>query len=274
MAILLLDIGNTSTKVGLAHREGLLTTYTLRTDAGQTADSLGLALCSLLQHAEKMHLVSIWERIEACVCSSVVPAMTPLVLEACGRFVGGAFYVVPDDILVPLHNNYNKPTEVGADRLVGAYAARTLVPDCTSLIVVDFGTATTFDCITNDAYLGGLIFPGMQTATAALNANTAKLPRVNLECDEEQPVPGRDTASSIKHGIIFGYVSLVEGLTARLAAQLEGSVSIVATGGFAPNIDKRTNCFHKILPDLVLVGLHKLYYGKKEESLLNKCIVP
>ncbi len=255
--ILLFDIGNTSIKVGLAHDKGIEAAYTLRTDAGQTADSLGITLYSLLSHAGRDPA-----SIEACVCSSVVPSMTPLVREACTRFVGAKFYQVPQDIVIPLENCYSKPQEVGADRLVCALAARRMVPESPSLIVVDFGTATTFDCINEQSYLGGLIFPGVHTAATALTSNAAKLPRVNLEFDDMEPIVGRDTVSSIQHGIVFGFCALVEGITERLSKQLPHEPKIIATGGFAKDIAKRTNCFYKVIPDLMLDGLRQLYYVK------------
>ncbi len=253
--ILLFDIGNTSIKVGLAQEQSIKESYTLRTDAGQTADSLGITLYSLLSHAKYEPT-----DILACVCSSVVPSMTPLVREACTRFIGADFFEVPKHIPVPLKNCYSKPQEVGADRLVCAFAARNLVPECASLIVVDFGTATTFDCISEQSYLGGLIFPGVHTAATALTSNAAKLPRVNLEFADLEPIPGRDTVSSIQHGIVFGFCSLVEGLTKRLTTQLPGDVQVLATGGFAMDIAKRTNCFYKVVPDLILDGLRQLYF--------------
>ncbi len=253
--ILLFDIGNTSIKVGIAHAEGIENSYTLRTDAGQTSDSLGITLYSLLSHAKCNP-----QKIEACICSSVVPSMTPLLREACNRFIGAKFLQVPNDISVPLENCYSKPQEVGADRLVCAFAARVLVPDAKSLIVVDFGTATTFDCISDQSYLGGVIFPGVHTAATALTSNAAKLPRVNLEFDDLEPVPGRDTVSSIQHGIVFGFCAMVEGLTKRLSKQLPTDVYVLATGGFASDIAKRTNCFYKVIPDLILDGLRQLYF--------------
>lgn len=256
--ILLFDIGNTSIKVGIADTHTVLSAYTLRTDAGQTADSLGLTLLTLLGHA------GITTRsIAGCVCSSVVPAMTPLLHAACRRFLEAELLQVPQHIPVPLKNCYKRPAEVGADRLVGAFAARRLCPDVTSLVTVDFGTATTFDCISGQSYLGGLIFPGVHTAAAALSANAARLPRVSLEVTESEPVPGRDTASSIQHGIVFGYACMVEGLTARLSRQLArdhpGTVQIIATGGFAADLARLTPCFDHVLPDLLLDGLRQLY---------------
>lgn len=257
-AIILFDIGNTSIKVGIASHASVLLSYTLRTDAGQTADSLGLTLLPLLGHAG----VQLGD-IEACVASSVVPALEPLLAEACQRFLGHTLLLVPRDIAVPLHNAYLRPTEVGADRLVGAFAARNYCPDAASLVSVDFGTATTFDCITGQGdkarYLGGLIFPGVQTATSALAMNAAKLPRVSLEVTELEPSVGRDTATSINHGIIFGFACMVEGLTERLRRQLDGPVEIIATGGFAPAIARVSKCFDHVLPSLLLDGLRQLY---------------
>lgn len=263
--LLLFDIGNTSIKVGLADARAVHSTYTLRTDAGQTADSLGLTLLTLLGHADLAV-----KDIAACVCSSVVSAMTPLLRTACRRFLGAALLQVPQDIPVPLHNCYSNPDEVGADRLVGAYAARRLCPEVASIIAVDFGTATTFDCISGQSYLGGLIFPGVHTAAAALSANAARLPRVSLEVTEPEPVPGRNTAASIQHGIVFGYACMVEGLTARLARQLArdcpGTVTIVATGGFAADLARLTPCFDHVLPDLLLDGLRQLYIENRQQT--------
>ncbi len=252
--LLLFDIGNTSIKVGIADAASVETTYTLRTDAGQTADSLGLTLLPLLEHAGVAP-----QSVTACVSSSVVPAMDPILREACRRFVGRALLRVPQDIPVPLENHYNRPSEVGADRLVGAFAARRLFPAPASLVCVDFGTATTFDCISGQAYLGGLIFPGVFTAAKALAAGAAKLPPVSLDVTAEEPAPGRDTATSINHGIIFGFACMVEGLTARLARQLPGPVEILATGGFAPAIARVSKCFDHVLPALLLDGLRQLY---------------
>lgn len=256
--IVLFDIGNTSIKVGLATHHSVSDTYTLRTDAGQTADSLGLSLLTLMQHVG-LHRAD----IEACVASSVVPALEPLLAAACLRFLGCTLLWVPRDIPVPIRNAYLRPAEVGSDRLVGAFAARQYCPHAPSLISIDFGTATTFDCISGlgeeAKYLGGLIFPGVHTATAALAMNAAKLPKVNLETDDLEPSVGRDTATSINHGIIFGFACMVEGLTKRLSAQLPGPVELIATGGFAPAIARVSTCFDHVLPSLLLDGLRQLY---------------
>jgi len=253
-SLLLFDIGNTNIKVGLASERAVLDSYTLHTDAGQTSDDLGLTLLELLRHAQLQP-----ERIRACVASSVVPHFNQTLREMCRRYFHREPLFTPGDLPVPLRNCYERPAEVGADRLVGAYAARKLVPDAPSLICVDFGTALTFDCVTGNAYLGGLIFPGVRTAALALACSTAKLPKVSLEVEGAEPVPGRSTATSINHGIMFGYAALVEGLCARLARQLPPPVAILATGGVAAEIQKIAKCFSQLVPGLLLEGLRFVY---------------
>lgn len=253
--LLLFDIGNTSTKIGLADAERVLTTYSLRTDAEQTADSLGLSLLALCGHAG-LDMAS----VRACMVSSVVPDFTPILREALTRYVRRPVFFVPADVPLPLENRYARPEQVGADRLVGAYAARRLYPGPESLMVVDFGTAVTFDCIARDVYEGGLIFPGPKTALAALARHAAQLTRVDLEVDALVPAVGRDTVTSIQHGLVFGFVGMVEGLVARLCPQLPGTTRILATGGFAQSIARLSPVFDEVLPSLLLEGLRRLFY--------------
>ena len=253
--LLLFDIGNTSTKIGLADAGRVLTTYSLRTDAEQTADSLGLGLLTLCGHAG-LELDS----VRACMVSSVVPDVTPTLREALTSYVRRPVFFVPADVPLPLENRYARPEQVGADRLVGAYAARRLCPEPESLMVVDFGTAVTFDCIARDAYEGGLIFPGPKTALAALARHAAQLTRVDLEVDALTPSIGRDTTTSIQHGLVFGFVGMVEGLVARLRPQLPGTTRILATGGFAQSIARLSPVFDEVLPSLLLEGLRRLFY--------------
>ena len=255
--LLLFDIGNTCIKVGLADSRGVTTSYNLRTDPAQPSDSLGLTLLELLRHAGAE------PRFTACVASSVVPGFDPLLREAVRRYLGCPLWMVPQDMPIPLQNHYERPQEVGADRLVGAYEARRLHPGPESLIVVDFGTAVTFDCISGNAYLGGLIFPGPRTAISALARETAQLPRVNLDVDALEPAPGRSTSVSIQHGLVFGFACMVEGLTQRLKKGLPGACLVLATGGFAPSIARISpDVFDAVLPSLLLEGLRRLYYER------------
>ena len=258
--LLLADIGNTCIKVGLADSRGVMTSYNLRTDPAQTSDSLGLTLLELLRHAGAE------PRFTACVASSVVPGFDPLLREAVQRYLGCPLWMVPQDMPIPLQNHYERPQEVGADRLVGAYEARRLHPGPESLIVVDFGTAVTFDCIG----AGIADYCAAQGATVAvtdinlpLARETAQLPRVNLDVDALEPAPGRSTSVSIQHGLVFGFACMVEGLTQRLKKGLPGDCLVLATGGFAPSIARISpDVFDAVLPSLLLEGLRRLYYER------------
>lgn len=267
--VLLFDIGNTTIKVGIAQEQNAIQyqAYSLMTDTGQTPDSLGISLLALLAQAG----VEVSD-ISACVASSVVPAMTPLLRSACARYFHCKLLCILEDIPVPLENAYGNIHEVGADRLVVTYSARRFLPEPESLICIDFGTATVFDCVTgigNKAkYMGGLIFPGVHTAASALSSKTARLPMVSLEVDVTEPQVGINTTTSINHGIIFGFASVVEGLTARLKKQLPGPLQIIATGGFADDIFRVSKCFDHINQGLLLDGLYQLYHDYLKK--LNK----
>ncbi|MCR5562610.1 MAG: type III pantothenate kinase [Desulfovibrio sp.] len=259
--LMLFDVGNTSVKVSFATREALLETYALPSDTRQTADGFGLALRGLVRHAGCEGV-----RLEACVACSVVPAMDAMLRDAAARWLDCPLFFAPGDITVPLENRYDSPAEVGADRITGAFAARRLFPDAPSIIVVDFGTALTLDCISGRAYLGGLIFPGPSTAMAALAGNTAKLPPVSLDIVETEPRPGRSTAVSIQHGLAFGFAALVEGLCAKLSRQMQGPVKIVSTGGYGKALARICPLLEENVPALVSDGLRILYSEKMQNK--------
>lgn len=279
--VLFFDIGNTNIKLGLGGSGRVLTSYSFPTNESQTSDQFGLTLLEALRHGlGKLEAEGSLEhssgkspaedktdtpvdRVEACVAASVVPGMTQLVAAACLRFLGKKLLLAPEDIAIPLENNYARPHEVGADRLVGAYAARRLYPSASSIISVDYGTATTIDCVEGDAYLGGLICPGVMSSVSALSTKTAKLPRVNLVVEEERPVPGRSTFTSLNHGFVFGFAAMTEGLCEKLAAQLKAPVTVIGTGGFARAMSRVTGCFDAVRPDLLLEGLAMLYEEHK-----------
>ena len=184
--LLLFDVGNTTTKVGLDGGAGMRQ-FSFRTDSRLTPDDIGMKLLFLLDRAG----VSL-ESVEAAVVSSVVPGVDYELVSAVEHYVGCPVLFVPRDIPVPLENRYRNPREVGADRLVVSCAARMLFPDDPSLIVIDSGTALTFDCVSGGAYLGGLIFPGPVTALDALAGAAAKLPHISLETDAAVPEPGHE----------------------------------------------------------------------------------
>lgn len=248
--LLLADIGNTCVKIGIADAAGIQAAYSLPSRRPYTADSLGLDLLALLAH----HGLTP-DAVTACAVCSVVPDMTGLFLRAGERFLHRTPLLFPADFSLALENRYERPEQVGADRLLAAFAARRLYPGPVSLISVDFGTATTFDCVTGNAYLGGLICPGILSSHGALAANTAQLPRISLEVKDDSPLVGRSTATSMSHGFVFGFAAMTEGLCRRLKEQLPGPTAVVGTGGFAPDVARVCDAFDYLRPDLILEGL-------------------
>lgn len=252
--ILLLDVGNTNIKVGIAQDHKLLDSLVLPTRLEFTADTLGLQLlqvCSFLG-LEAQHC-------KAWVVSSVVPQMDPLLIQAGKRFFQAAAYFVPQDIPLPLVNQYARPEEVGADRLVTAFAARQLF-SCSGLIVIDFGTATTLECVQGQDYLGGLICPGVLSSLGALGGKTAKLPRIGLDLQNTELEIGLSTVNSMTQGFIFGFAAMVQGLCEKLRQNLLGEIRVVATGGLAAKIQPVCPCLQEVRPDLLLQGLLEAYY--------------
>jgi type III pantothenate kinase len=251
---LYLDIGNTNTKIGIGDGETLHASFVVRSDERRTPDEFGFLLVELLRRRGLDP-----DDIEGCLACSVVPGVAESVRGACLRFLGKTLLLAPEDVPVPLENRYTLPHEVGADRLVGAYAARRLFPNVRSLISVDYGTATTFDCVEDNAYLGGLICPGVLSSITALTSRAAKLQGVSLRVESAVPEPGISTAVSLKHGFVFGFAAMTEGLCERLAAGMNGPVGVVGTGGFASAVASVTNLFDAVLPDMLLDGLRMLY---------------
>lgn len=252
------DVGNTNVKVGIAEQGIMAASYSLPTHGSQTGDSLGFALLDIIRHAGYTP-----EQVKACIGSSVVPSLNPLLRHACERYLGQQLLLATVDIPVPMENRYDRPNEVGADRLVAAYAARCLFPDAISIVSIDFGTATTFDCVEGNAYLGGLICPGILSSAGALSSRTAKLPSISLEVKSDVPIVGRSTTTSLNHGFIFGFAALAEGVIARLRTTMPQPMYVVATGGFAQSIARVTDCFDAVHTDLILEGVRLLYEGHK-----------
>lgn len=251
-ATLLIDVGNTNTKFGVLSSGGAIASYVFPTRSQGTPDAWGLLIRGALGHAgcDASHLAG------AVICG-VVPPVHPLIAKALTRFFGIRPLFVPEDVPIPLANKYQRPAEVGADRLVTAFAARRMFSE-PSVIAVDFGTATTFDCVTGNDYLGGLICPGVLSSAQALASNTAKLPHISLELDSIELHIGQSTAASLTQGLVFGFAALAEGLIARLTAQLPGPVAVVATGGFAEALGPVCPALGAVRPDLLLEGLRLL----------------
>lgn len=250
--ILLLDVGNTNLKLTLADSQGFKRVIKLPSEIRETSDSLGLKLvqyCSL----QKVNLQS----IRAWIVSSVVPMLDSTIAVACREFCGCPCYFVPADLKVPVNNLYQRPSEVGSDRLITAYAARRLY-QTRALIIIDFGTATTFDCMTEDNYLGGLICPGLHSSIRALSTQTAKLPQFCLEYASQDLELGRSTVQSLSQGTLFGFADMVEGLSSRLKNKLGPPVTVIGTGGVVEKLARFCPSMNEVRPDLLLTGLSLL----------------
>lgn len=256
--VLLADLGNTTSKFGLADGAGIAGSFVLPTDRLATPDSLGLCLV-----AAAAHLKAAPDEIDDVVVSSVTPPLDPVLTRACQRYFGLTPRFTPRDLPIPLENRYARPFEVGADRLVTSFAARALYPDPV-LVAVDFGTATTFDCVRDNAFLGGLICPGLSTSLSALAAHTSKLPHIALSVDGLALDIGTSTAECINQGFVHGFAAMVEGVAAKLRDHLGGRIRLVGTGGFAERLAPLCPSLSDVRPELLLHGLWRLS-GRAEQ---------
>lgn len=250
--LLAIDIGNTNIVFGIFEGDDLAVSWRLATLRDRTADELWVLVSRLF--AERRIDVS---RIDGVVMASVVPALTQTIVEMVDRGLDRSILSV-DASNAGLAIEYETPADVGADRLVNAIAALQLYgAPRRSVVVVDFGTATTFDAISADGvYRGGVICPGVEISADALFQRAARLPRVDVRKPDE--LIGRTTVASMQSGLFFGYVAMVEGIVSRICAEMSGGGSTticVATGGLARAIADETDAIDEVQPDLTLVGL-------------------
>ncbi len=248
--LLVIDIGNTNIVLGIFERRGLTHSWRVSTRRDQTVDEYFILLRNLLDRDRIED-----KKIDAAVICSVVPPLNECFEELCKDHFGvQPHFVEPENQeLMPVR--YHHPSDVGADRIVNAIAARDLygVP----AIVVDFGTATTFDAVSEKGeYIGGIIAPGIGISAEALFNRTARLPRIDLR-RPDHPI-GQTTVESMQSGIFYGYVGLVDGILARMKNEL-GSATVIATGGLAHLISTEYSGFDHIEDDLTLHGLRICY---------------
>lgn len=249
--ILVFDVGNTNIVVGVYENEDLLTHWRIRTDTLRTSDEYGVMLNSLFHY----HGLSM-KSVNAVIISSVVPTLMMELDWMSQRYFSCKPLVVGPGIKTGLAIKYDNPREVGADRVVNAVAAYHKYGG--PLIIVDFGTATTFCVINEDGdYLGGAIAPGIRISTDALVNRASKLPRVELTVPKS--MIGKNTVMSMQAGIMYGFVGQVEGIINRMKKEVEGDPRVVATGGLASIIAKETGTIDIIDEFLTLEGLHILY---------------
>lgn len=246
---LILDIGNTNIKAALAAPGGKPgPARAVPTHGGaQALEAAVQALCAGAGLAPGA--------LAGAAVSSVVPPADAAVAALVRRLTGRAPLFAPRDLPLGFANMAAIPPNVGADRLAGAFGARVALPGAERLVVVDFGTATTVDCVRGAEYLGGLTCPGMRTAADALTAGTALLPPLALTLDEPALRLSFDTQVSLNQGFLFGFAALAEGLAARLAALMGGPAQVVATGGLAPAVAALCPAIGHVRPALVMEGL-------------------
>ena len=253
--LLAIDIGNTNITLGVFDKDNLRATWRMATETNRTPDQYGVELLALLHHRD----INRAEITEIAVCS-VVPPLLGTFVDLCTRYFHIPPFVVGPGIKTGVRIRMDNPKEVGADRIIDAIAAHALYGG--PIIIVDLGTAITFDTISKEGdYLGGAIAPGLPIAAEALFTHTAALPRIQLIPPKR--AIGTNTIDAMQSGLIFGYVGLIEGIIARIQSELGGKVLVVATGGYASLFSAKTNIFDKVNSDLTLIGLRLVHEMNK-----------
>ncbi|MDH4217523.1 MAG: type III pantothenate kinase [Candidatus Aminicenantes bacterium] len=253
--LLVLDIGNTNIALGLFEGDNLIQHWKIRTERDKTCDEYGIVLLNLLSLT---HLDA--ESIKSVIISSVVPPLTPVFQELGQNLFKMKPLIVGPGLKTGMPILYENPQEVGADRVVASVAAFEKYGG--PAIVVDFGTATTFDAVSaKGEYLGGSIAPGIQIAAEALYLKTAKLPRIEIK--KPQHAIGRTTVTSMQSGLYFGYIGLVSNIIKEFSKELGEDIKVVATGSFASQIYPDLELIEHLEPFLILEGLRIIHDRNK-----------
>lgn len=258
--LLAIDIGNTNTVLGLFEDSRLVHDWRIRTEANMTVDEYAITLRSLFA----IHEISV-DSVNDVIISCVVPPVLNSVERFCQKFFQATPVIVGPGIRTGMPIFYDNPREVGADRIVSAVAAYEKVRN--ALIVVDFGTATTFDYITERGeYMGGVISPGIMISCEALFQKASKLPRVEIFA-RPPSIIAKNTISSMNAGIVYGYASLVEGIISRIKKEVNREVHVVATGGLAALIASECTLIDTVDEYLILNGLRIIFDRNKKPGV-------
>jgi type III pantothenate kinase len=249
--LIVADVGNTNTKIGVFDGRRLVGSWRLTSRREQTADEYGLFVETLLRtRGLDRHA------IDAIAISNVVPPVQQTLQWMCEQYFGIEPYFVQPALNAPMPLAVENAAEVGPDRLVDAFAATVIYG--APLIVVDFGTATTFDCVDEQgAFIGGAIAPGIATSVDALVSRAARLYRVELVRPKE--AIGRNTITNIQSGVVYGYAGLVDGIIARMKTEMGGHPKVVGTGGLVSLIAEVATSIDEVNDDLRLEGLRLLW---------------
>lgn len=254
--LLAVDIGNTNIALGIFDGKKLNHHWKIRSEREKTSDEYEIVLLSLLS---LVYLQA--EDIKSVIISSVVPPLTPVFQDLSQELLGVRPLVIGPGLKTGMPILYENPQEVGADRVVASVAAFEKYGG--PVIVVDFGTATTFDAVSvQGEYLGGAIAPGIQIAAEALYLKTAKLPRIEIK--KPKQAIGRTTVNSMQSGLYFGYIGLVSNIITEITKELGKGTNVVATGSFASQIHSDLGKIDHLEPFLVLEGLRIIHERNKE----------
>lgn len=249
--LLCIDVGNTNIKLGLFEGEVMRSRWRIATDRSRLADEYAVLLTNLLQ-LEGLSLA----QVTGCALSSVVPSLTQVFGELSERYLGQEALVLGKVTRANMRVNTDNPAEVGSDLIVNALAARHLYG--APVIVVGFGTATTFVAVSAQGDLEGVaIAPGIVTSGESLFHTTATLPQVALT--HPAAAVGKNTIASLQSGMVYGFAGLTQGVVQRIQAELGGGARVVATGGLAELIAPEAPVIDAVEPDLALIGLRLLY---------------
>ncbi len=259
--LLAIDIGNTNVSIGLFAYEGdtasLAEHWRLGTHRAHTSDEVGITLRSLFEQAGTEP-----SQVSDVIISSVVPPLVPIWERVCTKLFDRPPLVVGPGVRTGMPVRYENPREVGADRIVNSVAAFELMGG--PVIAVDFGTATTFDCVSkNGEYLGGVITPGIHISMEALFDRASKLHRVEIA--RPKSVIGKTTTGALQSGLLYGYAGLVDSMVERIRSELGGDVRVIATGGLARRIASESAAIERIEPFLTLKGLRILFEKNAEK---------
>ncbi len=249
--LLVVDVGNTQTHFGTYEGGALVEHWRFATVRDSTADEIGAALRNLVE----LRGVEL-DQIDSSIVSSTVPQLGPQWLEMTERYLGHEMLVVGPGFKTGMPLRYDNPREIGADRLVNAVAAYERTQG--ACIVVDFGTAITYDPVSaKGEYLGGIISPGVEISVEALASRAAKLPKVDLE--PPRALIGKSTIEAIRSGVIYGFAAMVDGIVGRLLEEMGEETATIATGGLAHHIVPFTERIDEIDDLLTLEGLRILF---------------
>lgn len=249
--LLAIEQGNTNTLFAIHNGADWIAQWRTATEANRTADEYAVWLSQLLH----MHALS-FDDLTGCIISSVVPQSIFNLRNLSRRYMNAEPLVIGENAKLGIEVRIAKPSEAGADRLVNAIGAHLVYPG--DLLLIDSGTATTFDIVAADgAFEGGLIAPGINLSLQALHEAAAKLPRIAIQKPER--VIGKDTVAAMQSGVFWGYIALIEGLVSRIKSEWAAPMTVVGTGGVASLFEGATTAIDRFDPDLTIRGLLEIW---------------